>query len=249
MNPESIEPQLAELVGLIRGAVGEQQRLMESAVEHYRRALANVLTDHSAAVHGTRSEGAKALHQLELLAKQASDVQRQHQAFLEEVRRSLKGHIEASATAAGHDQAIAFGEEIVVAVTAGVQAGVVEPLQGAAARATAAAGVLEKAAQLLTWKTRLVSAGVAAGCSLGLLLAVLFAWHWFVPSPERVHELQTQSEQLAQVVAQLTDKGGESIVGSCEDRNSKTRKCIRTDESAGPFTGKDGTVWRIIQGY
>lgn len=109
--------------------------------------------------------------------------------------------------------------------------------------------MLEKAAQHLTWKARLVGASVAAGCAVGLLLAVLFACHWFVPSPDRVRELQAQSEQLAQVVAKLTDKGGTSIVGECEDCNSKTRKCIRTDESAGPFTGKDGTVWRVIQGY
>jgi hypothetical protein len=249
VNPDSsLEPQLAELVGLIRGAVAEQQRLMESAVEHYRRALADVLTDHSATVHETRSEGAKALQELATIAKQGATILQKQNEFLAEVRRGLKDHIETSATTAGREQAIAFGKEIVVAVTAGVQAGVAERLQGVAERATAAASVLEHAAQRLNWKTKLVSAGVAAGSSVGLLLAVLFAWHWFVPSPERVHELQAESERLSQVVAQLTDKGGAAIISTCAD-HGKSRKCIRTDESAGTFIGKDGQVYRVIQGY
>ncbi|HXQ29126.1 MAG TPA: hypothetical protein VN848_07650 [Gemmatimonadales bacterium] len=248
MTSESLEPQLAELVGLIRGAVAEQQRLMESAVEHYRRALANVLTDHSATVHETRSEGAKALQELTAIAKQGAAILQKQNEFLAEVRRGLKDHIETAAATAGRDQAIAFGKDIVGAVTAGVQAGIVERLHDGASRAIAAADVLEHAARQLDWKTKLVSAGVAAGCSLGLLLAVLFAWHWFVPNPERVHELQAESERLNQVVAQLTDKGGEAILSSCAD-HGKNRKCIRTDESAGTFIGKDGQVYRVIQGY
>jgi hypothetical protein len=249
VNPDSsLEPQLAELVGLIRGAVAEQQRLMESAVEHYRRALANVLTDHSATVHETRSEGAKALQELTAIAKQGAAIQQKQNEFLAEVRRELKDHIATSAATAGREQAIAFGEKIVGAVTAGVQAGVAERLQHVAERAMAAANALEHAAQHLNWKRKLVSAGVAAGCSVGLLLAVLFAWHWFVPSPERVHELQAESERQALVVAQLTERGGEAILSTCTDHN-KNRKCVRTDESAGTFIGKDGQIYRVIQGY
>lgn len=50
------------------------------------------------------------------------------------------------------------------------------------------------------------------------------------------------------MIAHLTDKGGEAILIRCTDQ-SKNRKCIRADESVGTFIGKDGQIYRVIQGY
>jgi hypothetical protein len=109
------------------------------------------------------------------------------------------------------------------------------------------AGRSETAARRLTWKATLRGASIAAACTFGLLLAVLGAVYWYVPSLEEIHTRQAQIDRQTAVVASLSAKGGQATIIPCTDPHQKLRHRILTDETQGTVAGKKGETYRVIQ--
>ena len=150
-------------------------------------------------------------------AAQASQKELGH--FLEEdVRGLILAHVEDAASAAGRAQAQQFGKE--------VAAEACKALEGGAAQANSAARSLQLASQQLRRQSTLRVAGVAAGCSFGILAAVIAAVSLYLPSKSEMESLRTEREQLQASIEDLSNRGGRLKHSMCGTGVDAKKFCV-----------------------
>jgi hypothetical protein len=109
--------------------------------------------------------------------------------FLEEdVRRLILAHLEDAASAAGRAHAQQFSQEGTAEARKALGAG--------CARSKAAAKSLDQASKRLRQQSVLRAAGITAGCSFGMLAAVIVAAWFYLPSKSEMDALRTERAQL-----------------------------------------------------
>jgi hypothetical protein len=123
------------------------------------------------------------------IAASAGAAQKELAHFLEEeVRGLILVHVEDAASAAGRAQAQQFGQEVAAEARKALEEG--------AAQANSAVRSLQLASQRLRRQSTLRVAGVRAGCSFGILAAVIAAVSLYLPSKSEMESLRTEREQL-----------------------------------------------------
>jgi hypothetical protein len=172
-------------------------------------------------------------------AAQASQKELGH--FLEEdVRGLILAHVEDAASAAGRAQAQQFGKEVAAETR--------KALEDGAAQANSAARSLQLASQQLRRQSTLRVAGVTAGCSFGILAAVIVAAWLYLPSKSEMESLRTEREQLQASIDDLTKRGAKMKTIQC---GPQSRLCVLVDRAAGTFgvAGSKDDVYMIVKGY
>jgi hypothetical protein len=143
-------------------------------------------------------------------AAQASQKELGH--FLEEdVRGLILAHVEDAASAAGRAQAQQFGKEVAAEAR--------KALEHGAAQANSAARSLQLASQQLRRQSTLRVAGVTAGCSFGILAAVIAAVSLYLPSKSEMDSLQASIDNLS-------TRGGRLKSSMCGAAGEAKRFCV-----------------------
>jgi hypothetical protein len=150
-------------------------------------------------------------------AAQASQKELGH--FLEEeVRGLILAHVEDAASAAGRAQAQQFGKEVAAEAR--------KALEDGAAQANSAARSLQLASQQLRRQNTLRVAGVTAGCSFGILAAVIAAVWLYLPSKSEMESLRAEREQLQASIEDLSNRGGRLKHSMCGAAGETKRFCV-----------------------
>lgn len=156
----------------------------------------------------------------------ASDAKALKEALLKflqsDVQHVVLEQVDQAAKDAGKAQAIAFGQQVVEQITSGTEAN----LQSAAKHATAAAVVLKSVAWKYTWKGTLMATAIAAGCSLGIILAAAGALYAYVPSKSDMEALRTERAQLEASIEDLAKHGARMKHSMCGKEGEVARFCV-----------------------
>jgi hypothetical protein len=172
-------------------------------------------------------------------AAQASQKELGH--FLEEdVRGLILAHVEDAASAAGRAQAQQFGKEVAAEAR--------KALEDGAAQANSAARSLQLASQQLRRQNTLRVAGITAGCSFGILAAVIATVSLYLPSKSEMESLRTERRQLQASIDDLTKRGAKMKTIEC---GPQSRLCVLVDRAAGTFgvARNQDDVYMIVKGY
>jgi seryl-tRNA(Sec) selenium transferase len=91
-------------------------------------------------------------------------------------------------------------------------------------------------------------AGVTAGCSFGILAAVIATVSLYLPSKSEMESLRTERRQLQASIDDLTKRGAKMKTIEC---GSQSRLCVLVDRAAGTFgvAGNKDDVYMIVKGY
>ena len=144
------------------------------------------------------------------LASAAHATQQELAHFLEEeVRGLILAHVEDAASAAGRAQALEFGQAVAAEARKALEEG--------STRAQAAAHSLKEASIELSRHNLLRTTGIAAGCSFGVLAAVIAAVGFYVPSKSAMESLRTERAQLKASIEDLSNRGGRITHSLCGD--------------------------------
>jgi len=144
------------------------------------------------------------------LASAAHATQQELAHFLEEeVRGLILAHVEDAASAAGRAQALEFGQAVAAEARKALEEG--------STRAQAAAHSLKEASIELSRHNLLRTTGIAAGCSFGVLAAVIAAVGFYVPSKSEMESLRTERAQLKASIEDLSNRGGRITHSLCGD--------------------------------
>jgi hypothetical protein len=153
------------------------------------------------------------------IASVAQATQKELAHFLEEeVRGLILAHVEDAASAAGRAQAQQFGKE--------VAADARKALEDGAAQANNAARSLQLASQQLRRQSTLRVAGVTAGCSFGIVAAVIAAVSLYLPSKSEMESLRAEREQLQASIDTLSNRGGRLKSSMCGATGETKRFCV-----------------------
>lgn len=145
------------------------------------------------------------------IASAAHETQKELAHFLEEeVRGLILAHVEDAASAAGRAQAQEFGQAVAAEARQALEAG--------SARATAAAHSLEQASRELRQHSVLRVAGLAADCGFRVLVAVLVAVGFYLPSPSEMAALRTERAQLQASIEDFAKRGARIKIDNCGGR-------------------------------
>lgn len=175
-------------------------------------------------------------------AAQASQKELGH--FLEEdVRGLILAHVEDAASAAGRAQARQFGQEVAAEARKALDEG--------SARARAAAQSLDHAANQLRRQSTLRAAGVTAGCSFGILAAVLAAVWLYLPSKSEMESLRTERTELQASIEDLSNRGGRMKHSMCGAGTDPKRFCVLIPAHSMTWNSLDNkeSVYVIPVGY
>jgi hypothetical protein len=175
------------------------------------------------------------------IASAAQGVQKELGHFLEEeVRGLILAHVEDAASAAGRAQAQQFGREVAAEAR--------KALEDSTHRAEQAAQVLKNASIGLTRHSVLRMTGIAAGCSFGVLAAVIAAVVFYLPSRSEMDALRLERAQLQVSIEDLEKRGARMKTTGCGPQG---RLCVLVDHTAGTFSVKDNKddVYMIAKGY
>jgi len=175
------------------------------------------------------------------IASAAQGVQKELGHFLEEeVRGLILAHVEDAASAAGRAQALEFGREVAAEAR--------KALEESTVRAKAAAQSLEKASKDLRQQSLLRAAGITAGCSFGILAAVIVAVWFYLPKKSEMDALRLERAQLQVTIEDLSSHGGRLTHTLCGDPK---RFCVLIP--AHPMTwntlNNKETVYVVPVGY
>jgi len=221
---QRLERQVIDLVGSARGLMKEFEERMGESV-HAQRLQASE----------ARAEGLRHVKSMEEIGRQASELVREHRTLIEQIRSEWRVDIDEAAKRAGAEQAQKFGESMA--------GGLRQRLADLTAQA-------EAATSRMHWRGTLRAAGVAAGCGLGIIVAVIALLWWFVPSKADIEELQAQQKQLQASVADLNRRGGKIKLNTCSERGEPGRLCVLVDAAAGQYgKAQGGEVYMIAKGY
>jgi hypothetical protein len=144
------------------------------------------------------------------IASAAQGVQKEMAHFLEEeVRGLILAHVEDAGSVAGRAQAQLFGQEVAAEAR--------KALEESGARARAAAQSLEQASKQLRQHSVLRAAGITAGCSFGILAAVIAAAWFYLPSKSEMESLRAERAQLQASIEALSGRGGRLTHTLCGD--------------------------------
>ena len=175
-------------------------------------------------------------------AAQASQKELSH--FLEEdVRGLILAHVEDAASAAGRAQAQQFGKEVAAEAR--------KALEDGAAQANSAARSLQLASQQLRRQSTLRVAGVTAGCSFGILAAVIAAMSVYLPSKSEMESLRTEREQLQASIDNLSSRGGRLKSSMCGAAGETKRFCVLIPAHSMTWNSTDTkeAVYAVPVGY
>jgi hypothetical protein len=175
------------------------------------------------------------------IASAAQGAQQELAHFLEEeVRGLILAHVEDAASAAGRAQAQQFGKEVAAEAR--------KALEDGAAQANSAARSLQLASQQLRRQSTLRVAGVTAGCSFGILAAVIAAAWLYLPSKSEMESLRAEHTQLQISIEDLSNRGARIKMINC---GPAKRLCVLVDRSAGTFgvEGNKDDTYMIAKGY
>jgi hypothetical protein len=175
-------------------------------------------------------------------AAQASQKELGH--FLEEdVRGLILAHVEDAASAAGRAQAQQFGKEVAAEAR--------KALEDGAAQANSAARSLQLASQQLRRQSTLRVAGVTAGCSFGIVAAVIAAVSLYLPSKSEMESLRTEREQLQASIEDLSSRGGRLKHSMCGAGNDPKRFCVLIPAHSMTWNNTDNkeAVYVVPVGY
>jgi len=175
------------------------------------------------------------------IASAAQGAQKELAHFLEEeVRGLILAHVEDAASAAGRAQALEFGQEVAAEAR--------KALEESSDRARAAAHSLKEASRHLSRHNLLQTTGIAAGCSFGVLAAVIAAMWFYLPSKSEMEALRTERTQLQASIEAMSNRGGRLTHSLCGDAK---RFCVLIP--AHPMTWKTGdnaqAVYVVPVGY
>jgi hypothetical protein len=220
----------AELVGTVKQFL----KVMETR-------SAELVNEQKADLILNREQFAKLRELMGKLVTAAQASQKEIGHFLEEdVRGLILAHVEDAASAAGRAQAQQFGKE--------VAAEACKALEDGAAQANSAARSLQLASQQLRRQSTLRVAGITAGCSFGILAAVIAAVSLYLPSKSEMESLRTERDQLQASINDLTKRGAKIKTIEC---GPQSRLCVLVDRAAGTFgvAGSKDDVYMIVKGY
>jgi hypothetical protein len=88
-------------------------------------------------------------------------------------------------------------------------------LEESSARAKAAAQSLEQATRELRQHSMLRAAGITAGCSFGILAAMIAAAWFYLPSKSEMEALRTERAQLKASIEEWSNRGGRLTHSLC----------------------------------
>jgi hypothetical protein len=144
------------------------------------------------------------------IASAAKAAQKELGHFLEEeVRGLILAHVEDAASAAGRAQAQQFGREVAAEARKALEEG--------GSRAKAAAQSLEQASKALRQYSVVRAAGIAAGCSFGIIAAVIAVVWFYLPSKSEMESLRAERTQLQASIEDLGNRGGRLTHSLCGD--------------------------------
>jgi hypothetical protein len=198
----------AELVGTVKQFL----KVMEAR-------SAELVNEQKADLILNREQLAKLRGLMVQIAAAAGATQKELAHFLEEdVRGLILAHVEDAASAAGRAQAQQFGKEVAAEAR--------KALEDGAAQANSAARSLQLATQQLRRQSTLRVAGVTAGCSFGILAAVIAAVSLYLPSKSEMESLRTEREQLQASIEDLSNRGGRLKHSMCGVAGETKRFCV-----------------------
>jgi hypothetical protein len=179
------------------------------------------------------------------LASAAQGAQKELAHFLEEeVRGLILAHVEDAASAAGRAQAQQFGQEVAAEAR--------KALEESSARAKAAAQSLEQASRQLRQHSVLRVASITAGCSFGIIAAVIAAAWFYLPSKSEMEALRAERAQLQASIEDLAKRGARIKIDNCGGRLCVA---VNTDQGQshvdwrGAWHAVDGEPLAIPKGY
>lgn len=153
------------------------------------------------------------------IASAAQGMQKELAHFLEEdVRGLILAHVEDAASVAGRAQAQQFGKEVAAEAR--------QALEDGAAQANSAARSLQLASQQLRRQSTLRVAGVTAGCSFGILAAVIAAVSLYLPSKSEMESLRAERTELQASIENLSNRGGRLKSSMCGAAGETKRFCV-----------------------
>jgi len=198
----------AELVGTVKQFL----KVMETR-------SAELVNEQKADLILNREQLAKLRGLMGQIAAAAGATQKELAHFLEEdVRGLILAHVEDAASAAGRAQAQQFGKEVAAEAR--------KALEDGAAQANSAVRSLQLASQQLRRQSTLRVAGVTAGCSFGILAAVIAAAWLYLPSKSEMESLRTEREQLQASIDNLSNHGGRLKFSMCGTAGETKRFCV-----------------------
>jgi hypothetical protein len=178
------------------------------------------------------------------IAAAAHATQKELAHFLEEdVRGLILAHVEDAASAAGRAQAQQFGKEVAAEARKALEEG--------SARAKAAAQSLQQAAHQLRRQSTLRATGVTAGCSFGILAAVIAAVWFYLPSKSEMESLRSERAQLQASIEDLSNRGGRLKHSMCGAGGDPKRFCVLVPAHAATWNSVDNkeAVYVVPVGY
>ncbi len=202
---------------------------------------ADLVNEQKADLTLNREQLAKLRVAMGQIASAAQATQQELGHFLEEeVRGLILAHVEDAASAAGREQAKQFGQE--------VAAEACKALEDSSARARGAAQLLRQATSEMRRHSLLRAAGITAGCSFGILAAVIAAAGFYVPSKSEIEALRTERAQLQASIEDLSNRGGRLTHSLCGDPK---RFCVLILAHPATWNAVDnrGAVYVIPVGY
>jgi hypothetical protein len=198
----------AELVGTVKQFL----KVMETR-------SAELVNEQKADLILNREQLAKLRGLMGQIAAAAGATQKELAHFLEEdVRGLILAHVEDAASAAGRAQAQQFGKEVAAEAR--------KALEDGAAQANSAVRSLQLASQQLRRQSTLRVAGVTAGCSFGILAAVIAAAWLYLPSKSEMESLRTEREQLQASIDSLSNHGARLKSSMCGATAETKRFCV-----------------------
>jgi G3E family GTPase len=170
------------------------------------------------------------------IAASAQATQQELGHFLEEeVRGLILAHVEDAASAAGRAQAQQFGQEVAAEAR--------KALEESSARATAAAQALEQATKEMRQHSLMRAAGITAGCSFGILAAVIAAAWFYLPSKSEMESLRTERAHLQASIEDLAKRGARIKIDTCGGR-----LCVAVDTDQGQSHVDWRGAWHAVDG-
>jgi len=102
---------------------------------------------------------------------------------------------------------------------------------------------LQLASQQLRRQSTLRVAGVTAGCSFGIVAAVIAAVSLYLPSKSEMESLRMEREQLQASIENLSKRGATISLSTC---GPQKRLCVLVEEAEAPFGDRKlGETYRI----
>jgi len=179
------------------------------------------------------------------IASAAKAAQKELGHFLEEeVRGLILAHVEDAASVAGRAQALEFGREVAAEAR--------KALEDSTHRAEQAAQALKNASITLTRHNLLRTTGIAAGCSFGVLAAVIAAVVFYLPSRSEMDALRLERAQLQASIEDLEKRGARIKIDNCGGR---VCVAVNIDQGKsyvdwrGAWHAPDGEPMVIPKGY